>query len=112
MAASSPKSITAKITAPTLLGGGQSDSLFPLQQVNANAQQIMQANPKTPVKVIWHGQGHDGGIDESERLLEKLPSGSIPIWLGRRRQRPRRILKCRSFKVRHFATGARAPSKC
>lgn len=75
MAASSPKSITAKITAPTLLGGGQSDSLFPLQQVNANAQQIMQANPKTPVKVIWHGQGHDGGIDESERLL-----GEIAKW--------------------------------
>jgi ABC-2 type transport system ATP-binding protein len=70
MAASSPKSITAKITVPTLLGGGQSDSLFPLQQVNANAEQIMQANPNTPVKVIWHGQGHDGGVDESERLRE------------------------------------------
>ena len=68
MRQSSPASITDRITVPTLLGGGQSDSLFPLQQVNANAEQIRAANPDTPVKVVWHGQGHDGGADESERL--------------------------------------------
>ena len=68
MRQSSPASITDRITIPTLLGGGQADSLFPLQQVNANAEQIRNAHPDTPVKVVWHGQGHDGGVDESERL--------------------------------------------
>lgn len=68
MRRSSPASITNRITVPTLLGGGQADSLFPLQQVNANARQIRAAHPNAPVKVVWHGQGHDGGVDESDRL--------------------------------------------
>ena len=72
MAQSSPASITDRITVPTLLGGGQADSLFPLQQVNANAEQIRSANPDTPVKVVWHGQGHDGGVNESDRLRTLL----------------------------------------
>ena len=68
MRASSPGSVTDRITAPTLISAGESDSLFPLAQANANAQQIMAADPGTPVKVVWHGGGHDGGINESERL--------------------------------------------
>ncbi len=68
MRQSSPASVTDRIAVPTLLGGGQADSLFPLQQVNATAEQIRLANPDTPVKVVWHAQGHDGGVDESERL--------------------------------------------
>ncbi len=68
MAASSPASVTNRITAPTLIGGGQSDSLFPLSQANANAEQISAANPDVPVKVVWHAEGHDGGVDETERL--------------------------------------------
>ena len=68
MAASSPASITDRITVPTLLGGGQSDSLFPLSEVNANAQQIAAAHPTVPVKVLWHAGGHDGGVNEGERL--------------------------------------------
>ncbi len=68
MAASSPASITDRITVPTLLGGGQSDSLFPLAQVNANAEQIGAVNPA--VKVVWHAGGHDGGVNESTRLRE------------------------------------------
>ncbi|MFY9219344.1 MAG: alpha/beta fold hydrolase [Candidatus Nanopelagicales bacterium] len=70
MAASSPQSITDRITVPTMLGGGQSDSLFPLNQLNANAQQIAEANPDTPLKVLWHAAGHDGGVSETERLRE------------------------------------------
>ena len=66
MAASSPRSVTDQITAPVLLGGGQSDSLFPLSQTNANAEQIVNA----PVKVVWHAGGHDGGIAETDRLRE------------------------------------------
>ena len=68
MAASSPASITDQITVPTLLGGGQSDSLFPLAQTNANAEQISAVNDN--VKVVWHAGGHDGGVDESDRLRE------------------------------------------
>lgn len=68
MRASSPASIADRIAVPTLLGGGQSDSLFPLAQVNATAQQISAAHPEVPVKVVWHADGHDGGVDESERL--------------------------------------------
>ena len=68
MAASSPASIASRITVPTLLGGGQSDSLFPLAQVNANAEQISAVNDQ--VKVVWHAGGHDGGVNESARLRE------------------------------------------
>ena len=68
MRASSPQSVTDRIAAPTLISAGQADSLFPLDQANANAEQIMAAHPQTPVKVVWHGGGHDGGIDEGERV--------------------------------------------
>jgi ABC-2 type transport system ATP-binding protein len=68
MRESSPISITNRITAPALISGGQADSLFPLAQTNANAQQIMAASPETPVSVLWHGMGHDGGTNERERL--------------------------------------------
>lgn len=78
MAQSSPASVAAKITAPTLLGGGQADSLFPLDQVNANAELIRMAHPDVPLSVVWHAQGHDGGVDESERL------NSLTVtWLSR-----------------------------
>ena len=66
--ASSPISITDRITVPTLLMAGQADSLFPLSEVDATARQILKANPKTPVKVVWHSAGHDGGISEQDRL--------------------------------------------
>jgi ABC-2 type transport system ATP-binding protein len=64
MERSSPRSVTERITAPVLLGAGQADSLFPLTQANANAEQIVNA----PVKVVWHAGGHDGGIAETDRL--------------------------------------------
>jgi len=70
MRRSSPISIADRITAPTMLGGGQSDSLFPLDQVNANAEQIAAANPLVPLKVVWHAAGHDGGVNETDRLRE------------------------------------------
>ena len=68
MEQSSPASVADRITAPTMLGGGQADSLFPLSQVNENAEIIRRAHPETPLSVIWHAQGHDGGADESTRL--------------------------------------------
>ena len=68
MRASSPSSITDRIAVPTLLMAGQADSLFPLSQVDATAKQIAQAHPQTPLKVVWHSGGHDGGISEQDRL--------------------------------------------
>ena len=68
MRASSPASVTDRIAVPTLLGGGQSDSLFPLAEVNANAEQIAAAHPDVPLKVVWHAGGHDGGVSETDRL--------------------------------------------
>ena len=68
MNASSPSSIAGKIIAPTLLMQGEADSLFPLAQSAATAREIMRAHPKTPLSLIWHGGGHDGGLDESKRL--------------------------------------------
>jgi len=66
--ASSPSTITSKITAPTLLMQGEADSLFPLTESIANAQGIHDAHPKVPLAMIWHSGGHDGGTDESKRL--------------------------------------------
>ena len=68
MLASSPSTITSKITAPTLLMQGEADSLFPLTESIANAQQIHQAHPNVPLAMIWHSGGHDGGTDETKRL--------------------------------------------
>ncbi len=65
---SSPSTITAKIAVPTLLMQGEADSLFPLSESNKTAQEILSAHPSTPVAMIWHAGGHDGGTDESARL--------------------------------------------
>ncbi|MEI6361055.1 MAG: alpha/beta fold hydrolase [Actinomycetes bacterium] len=82
MAQSSPRSITSRITAPTLVSGGQADSLFPLAQTNANAEQISAAHPSTPVKVVWHGGGHDGGVNEQARI-DALAADWFDTWLLR-----------------------------
>ncbi len=65
---SSPTSVTKNISAPTLLMAGQADSLFPISQADATYNQIKLANPQTPVKMIWHSGGHDGGSPETTRL--------------------------------------------
>ena len=59
LARSSPASVTDRITAPTLLVQGEQDTLFGLDQADANARQI--AAHGTPVKVAWYAGGHDGG---------------------------------------------------
>jgi ABC-2 type transport system ATP-binding protein len=66
MAASSPARILNRIKAPTLLIQGEADSLFPLSEGNANAKGI--AAHGTPVKLVWYGGGHDGGLSESKRI--------------------------------------------
>lgn len=71
MRRSSPISITDRITVPSLIGGGQADSLFPLSQTNANAEQIIAAHPEVPVKVVWHAGGHDGSLTSSDDVAEQ-----------------------------------------
>ncbi|EID55791.1 alpha/beta fold hydrolase [Saccharomonospora xinjiangensis] len=56
----SPVSVTDNITAPTLLVQGTSDTLFGLDQADANARQITGAGGE--VSVIWYTGGHDGGV--------------------------------------------------
>jgi ABC-2 type transport system ATP-binding protein len=63
---SSPARVIDRIHAPTLLIQGEADSLFPLSEGDANARGIVATG--TPVKVVWEGGGHDGGLDESDRL--------------------------------------------
>ena len=55
--ASSPKTVDGDITAPTLLTQGEDDSLFPLDQADANAKAIAAAG--TDVRVVWRQGGHD-----------------------------------------------------
>ncbi|MGZ4649356.1 MAG: alpha/beta fold hydrolase, partial [Kineosporiaceae bacterium] len=73
---SSPATVLDRITAPTLLVQGEADSLFPLSEADANARGI--AAHGTPVKVVWYGGGHDGGLDEADRLRSLVLD-----WFGR-----------------------------
>ncbi|MGH3427395.1 MAG: ATP-binding cassette domain-containing protein, partial [Mycobacteriales bacterium] len=56
---SSPASVIGNITAPTLLLQGTQDTLFPLDEADANARGI--AANGTNVKVAWFAGGHDVG---------------------------------------------------
>ncbi|WP_180201286.1 alpha/beta fold hydrolase [Phytohabitans flavus] len=56
---SSPATVLDRIKAPTLLIQGESDTLFPLSEADANARGI--AANGTPVRVAWFTGGHDGG---------------------------------------------------
>ena len=76
LAASSPAGTLARITAPTLLTQGETDSLFPLTEADANARGIAAAG--TPVRVQWRAGGHDGGTDTGE-LVRDLTSWFDPI---------------------------------
>ncbi|MUN42445.1 alpha/beta fold hydrolase [Actinomadura litoris] len=63
---SSPSSVIDRVTVPTLLVQGQADSLFPLDQADANARGI--ARNGAPVSVVWYQGGHDGGDSETGRV--------------------------------------------
>ena len=78
--ASSPAGVLNRITAPTLLSQGEQDSLFPLEQADANARGI--AANGIPVKVTWRSGGHDGQTS-TEDLVERLDGWFGPVLLGR-----------------------------
>ncbi|HJQ45434.1 MAG TPA: alpha/beta fold hydrolase [Amycolatopsis sp.] len=81
----SPVSVTSKITIPTLLVQGENDTLFGLDQSDANARQITTAGGR--VQQIWYTGGHDGGqpgpqlrAKVGDWLWTKLTgSGSDPV---------------------------------
>jgi ABC-2 type transport system ATP-binding protein len=77
LAASSPARILNRITAPTLLIQGETDSLFGLDQADANARGI--AAHGTPVKTVWYSGGHDaaGTTDVNELRAQTL------LWFDR-----------------------------
>ncbi|MCE6994046.1 alpha/beta fold hydrolase [Saccharothrix sp. S26] len=69
----SPSTVTNKITQPTLLVQGEQDTLFGLDQADANARQIAANGAK--VKVVWYAGGHDGGSPGPELR------GQIADWM-------------------------------
>lgn len=62
LARSSPAAVAGDITAPTLLVQGEADTLFGLDQADANARAIAAAG--TPVAVSWYAGGHSGGAPD------------------------------------------------
>ena len=63
---SSPASVAGRIDVPTLLIQGEHDSLFGLDQANANYQAIRRGG--APVDMVWFNGGHDGGDQEATRV--------------------------------------------
>jgi len=59
LATNSPTRTNAGVRAPTLLLQGEQDTLFGLDQADANARQIAAAG--APVTVSWFAGGHDAG---------------------------------------------------
>ncbi|GAA5116133.1 alpha/beta fold hydrolase [Haloechinothrix salitolerans] len=55
----SPASVTDRIDIPALLVQGERDTLFGLDQADANARDIHDAGGE--VRVVWYAGGHDGG---------------------------------------------------
>jgi ABC-2 type transport system ATP-binding protein len=66
--ASSPASVSSRIDVPTLLIQGENDSLFGLDQANANYQAVRRN--RAPVDMVWFAGGHDGGDQETARVNE------------------------------------------
>ena len=76
---SSPASVAGRMRAPTLLVQGESDSLFGLDQADANYQAIRRNG--APVDMVWFAGGHDGGNQETARV-ESLTAQWLQRWLA------------------------------
>ena len=87
---SSPANVAGKMRAPTLLIQGENDSLFGLDQADANYRAIRRNG--APVDMVWFAGGHDGGDQETARV-ESLTTQWLQRWLapghpaGQRRHR-------------------------
>ncbi|HWJ53207.1 MAG TPA: alpha/beta fold hydrolase, partial [Propionibacteriaceae bacterium] len=78
LAQSGPHQVLSKVTAPTLIIGGEDDTLFPLDQADANLRGLPAS---TPARMKWVAGGHDGELSVDD-LLEDMQS-----WFGRYLQR-------------------------
>ena len=76
--ASSPSSVASRMTAPTLLVQGEQDSLFGLDQADANYEALRRNG--TPADMIWFAGGHDGGDQETARV-DGLTAAWFHRWL-------------------------------
>lgn len=76
--ASSPASVASRMTAPTLLVQGEQDSLFGLDQADANYQALRRNG--TPADMVWFAGGHDGGDQETARV-DALTAAWFHRWL-------------------------------
>jgi ABC-2 type transport system ATP-binding protein len=75
---SSPASVAGRMRAPTLLIQGENDSLFGLDQADANYRAIHRNG--APVDMVWFAGGHDGGDQETARV-ESLTTQWLRRWL-------------------------------
>ncbi|MFW5473196.1 CocE/NonD family hydrolase [Knoellia sp. CPCC 206450] len=84
----SPRGTIARVTAPTLLVQGESDTLFGLDQADANAAGLARAGTRHAVR--WTDGGHDGastnpGLDEEaartwiRTYLEGTRTAPLPV---------------------------------
>jgi ABC-2 type transport system ATP-binding protein len=76
---SSPAAVASRMAAPTLLIQGERDSLFGLDQADANYQALNRSG--TPVNMVWFAGGHDGGDQETSRL-KALTAAWFQRWLA------------------------------
>ena len=70
---SSPASVASRMDSPTLLIQGEHDSLFGLDQANANYQAIRHNG--APADMVWFAGGHDG-----ETTRRSGPGGNSADW--------------------------------
>ena len=68
---SGPRQYLDRITAPTMIIAGEDDTLFPLDQADANLRGLP---PATPARLSWVAGGHDGDIstDDADRRSQGL----------------------------------------
>ncbi len=71
---SGPRQYLDKITAPTMIIAGEDDTLFPLDQADANLRGLP---PSTPARLSWVAGGHDGDVSTDEL------TGELEAWFGR-----------------------------
>jgi ABC-2 type transport system ATP-binding protein len=75
---SSPASVAGRMRAPTMLIQGENDSLFGLDQADANYRALRRNG--APVDMVWFAGGHDGGDQETGRV-ESLTTQWLRRWL-------------------------------
>ncbi len=73
LAAHSPAPTLADVQAPVYLVQGMSDTLFGIDQADANAQGLQEAG--VPLAVSWFNGGHDGATQAAAPVEEDGPPG-------------------------------------